>query len=403
MALQELIVKSIKKDNVTQEQVFTFDGSLGTQVWESTPVTRFRFSKPVENDYFKKQLAANHPTAGILFQGIPYVGTSDGFVYPAGSQNPQQRIPEILVDTEIFVQDYKFSDANERKAFEKFRQADSETNFASIDETVLNRLFKINRTLVDVIHQERILDCYLEGMIAIRGFVANKDPERETLTLYDAHPLGISDTCSGKIINDIEPHVLCQVTPELGGFVPAWNPNGVPINTIEAGIVKNKLARCVDYKSLWNLQGSRRLVQNICPRDGSGYAAAKFATNGVLSVVSHGNHPCYHFDIYRKENGMNEKVKSIELDLLRTPSKLFIREGEIFGLQGTVITNFSKREDLFIPKQGRITSIADSGLCTVQIDDKKTEVYNPFCSVVFSSKQIASLAGEYVFLSATPQ
>ncbi len=401
MTLTELIVKKEKNKNVVREQVFTFDGSLGGPVWESSPITRFRFSKPVENDYFKEQLAANHPTAGIVFQGIPYIGTSDGFVCTVNTSI--QRIPEILVDTDIFVKEYKFRDAEERKAFERFNEELGKPGSLRLlvekDQIVLNRLREIYDLLNIVAAQERNLDCYLSGALAIRGFVTNKDADSATLTLYDGHPLGISNTSSGEIINYLEPEALYQVSPELAGFVPNWNPvKGAMRNTLESGILQSIPVPCVDYRSLWSLGGKARIVEGICPRDGSGFASAKFATDGKTIAVSHGNHPYYALDIFTQDKGKKEKIKHIDLDPQKTPSKLLIKEGSVLGLCGNEIRDFSKKEDIFKPKQGSILSLADSGLCTVFTADGKTEVYDPF-----RNEEIAELKGDYRFLSATPQ
>jgi hypothetical protein len=71
-SIMELIIN--RKD---RNKVFTFDGTLGEQVWEPEPITRFRIKKPIDNEWIKEQLAANQPTAGIIFNGVMYIGTND--------------------------------------------------------------------------------------------------------------------------------------------------------------------------------------------------------------------------------------------------------------------------------------------------------------------------------------
>ncbi len=377
-------------------KVFTFDESLGPQVWESDPITRFRFKIPVDNDWLKKQLTANHPTAGIVFDGIPYIGTNDGLIYTPDKKI--QRIPEVMVDTEVFIDEYSFVDDSERQAFEMFKKK----GFESLDlknKSLVQRVFEIDKTFHIIAQQEHNLERYLRGYLAIRGFVIDKNYKNESEILYDGHLLGITETNSGRTINELAPQALYQLNPSKAGFVPiGFPPIALTKATIEDGIEKHIEVFCVDYHSLWDLTGQGRFVKEICPRDGSGYAPAKFATDGETIVISHGNHPYYKLEISKKtRNGIQEKVKSIDLDPNKLPKKLLVENGMVFGDYGNTIRNFLIEEDVFSPKDGQISSIADSGLCTVE-NDGKTFVYNPF-----NSKKLDSLKGDYVFLSRTPQ
>ncbi|MFC1755224.1 hypothetical protein ACFL96_17840 [Thermoproteota archaeon] len=378
-------------------KVFAFDGSFGEQIWEPKPIRRFRFKNPVENEWLQEVLSANIPTAGIVFDSIPYIGTNDGCIYTLDKMI--QRVPEIFVDPELFVDEYSFLDDDERQAFKMFK-ADGPEALDFSRKDLVRRVLDVDKIHRDVVHQEHSIDIYLRGSYSgIRGFVVDKGFNDESESLYDCHMLGITRTQTGENINELAPHAVYQLPDSRAGFVPAGSPH-FPTSKIRIkdGILENIEVSCVDYRSLWNLPGQGRFVENICPRDGSGCSPGKFATDGEVVAISHGNHPFYMLDILeRGKNRVHEKVKSLDLDPSKLPSKLLIRDGSVFGDYGNTIRNFSTEEDLFTPKHGEISSISDSGLCTVE-DDGDTAVYDPL-----SGKQLDSAKGEYVFLPRAPQ
>jgi len=400
MAFTELVVN--KSDG---NKVFLFDGKtgkLGQQVWQPEPVTRFRFKKPVENEYFKEHLATNYPTTGIVFNGVPYIGTSDGMIYTPNKKI--QRIPEISVDPELFVDEYPFADEAERQLYVQSRKE----GLRALNGKPLgiwSKMFKIGKLVDNVESQERNLALYLgEGQhppsrLGIRGFVLQE--LRGEDTLYDGSLVGITETLTGERVNDLIPQTLYQIDNlniTTAGFVPsgdAFDCKAYRVS-IEGGIEKRTQAHCVDFRSLWDLTGRGIWVRDICPRDGSGYAPAQFATDGELVAISHGDHPCYQLDILRNKPGQNVKIRTIDLDPQKTPQKLLIRNGEVFGDYGDAIRNFSKEQDVLAIKAGAITSLSDSGLCTIQ--DEKTLFFD-----VFRDRQFRSLEGEYVFLPRTLQ
>src|SRR3989344_2770731 len=344
-----------------RNEVFLFDKGLGEKVWEPEPITRFRFKNPVKNDWIKEQLSANKPTAGIVFNGEAYIGTKDVMIY--SSKGKIQRIPEITVDPETFLDSYLYAESSDREVFERFR----EEGFKTLDTSnrlQLDRILKIDEEYREVASQERKIDRYITGRLNIVGFAVSKTSRDDPAELYDGHLLGITKTLSGKIINGLAPQALHQINPTLAGFVPSGYPPTETVRfEIENGFERRLVAHCVDYRSLWALNGQGIFVRDICPRDGSGYAPAKFATDGVITAISHGIHPWYKIDISRKtKSGEIEIVKSLDLDPNKTPEKLLIRNGEVFGDHGEEMWNFSRGELWDSPIEGNVTSIADSGL-----------------------------------------
>lgn len=389
----ELLVSRNKENRISK--VFTFEDKLGDQIWESEPIKRFRF-KNMDNEYIKEQLSMNYPTTGIIFNNTPYIGTNDGLI-----QTPDkviQRIPEILVDTDIFLDEYPFANDAEKQAFLEYKKK----GFDGIDfknERLTDRIFEIDKLFKCVIYQRDRMDPYLRGYLAIKGFAIDKPDSLNNgePKLYDGHLLGISNTITGEIINPVKPHTLYQINPYKAGFIPSGYPV-IPStrSTISNGIEERVENRDIDHRSLWDLTGQEMLAEGICPRDGFGYAPAKFATNGEITAISHGDHPWYTLDIFKKKEGIQEKFKSIVLDPCILPQKLLIIDGEVFGDYGNRIRNFSEGEDLF-STQEEISSIADSGLCTVNYKER-TAVFNPF-----TSRRLDSFEGDYRFLTRSPQ
>ena len=381
--------------NKSNNKVFSFEEGLVSQVWQPEPMTRFSFLNPVDNEWLIEQLASNKPTSGIVYEGTPYIGTTDGMIYTPDKKI--LRIPNLHVDPALFVENYSFSDDSEREQFIEFKKK----GFESLDLSnrgLVQRILDIDKEHQKVHAQERNIDRYLMGYLSIRGFVVNTNSDG-TQTLYDGHLLGITETNAGQVINDLPVQALCQINSSNAGMVPSGYP---PIKSsriiIEEGIEKRIDVNCVDYRSLWTLNGQSKIVDGICPRDGSGYAPAKFATDGEVIAISHGNHPWYSLDISKRtKHGDIEKIASRELDPSKTPRKIMIIDGKVVGDYGNAIRNFSEEKDIFIPQHGQITSISDYGLCAVT-DGSKTQIYNPF-----NSKQIDSLDGKFEFLSRTPQ
>lgn len=390
----ELLVNRNKENKI--RRVFTFGGNLGTQIWESEPITRFRFKKPIGNEYLKEQLSTNYPIAGIVFDNTPYIGTNDGGIYVGGKAT--QRVPEIIVDSEIFLDEYPFADDAEKQAFLRYKKE----GLHGIDfknEGLTDKIFEIDKLLTLITQQKNCMDPYLRGYLAIRGFAIDKSDSLNNgeLQLYDGHLLGISNTITGKIINPVKPHTLYQINPYKAGFIPSGYPV-IPStrSTISNGIEEKMENRDIDHRSLWNLTGQEILVEGICPRDGSGFAPAKFATNSEITAISHGDHPWYKLDIFKKKECVQEKIRSITLNPNTLPEKLLIVDGDVFGEYGNKIRNFSKGKDIF-STQGDISSIADSGLCTVSYKER-TAVFNPF-----TSRRLDSFEGDYKFLTRAPQ
>lgn len=381
--------------NKSNNKVFSFEEGLVSQIWQPEPITQFSFLNPVDNEWLIEQLASNKPTSGIVYEGTPYVGTTNGMIYTPDRKI--MRIPKLHVDPALFVENFSFSDDSEREQFIEFKKRGINSLDLS-NRGLVQRILDIDTEYQTVHSQERNINRYLMGYLSIRGFVVNKNSDGSQ-TIYDGHLLGITETNTGKVINDLPVHALCQINLSNAGMVPSGYP---PIKLsriiIEEGIEKRIDVNCVDYRSLWTLNGQSKIIDRICPRDGSGYAPAKFSTDGEVIAVSHGNHPWYALDISRRTKyGDVEKIASRELDPSKTPRKMIIIGGEVIGDYGNVIRNFSEEKDIFTPQHGQISSISDCGLCTV-IDGSKTQIYDPF-----SSKQINSLDGKFEFLSRTPQ
>lgn len=384
---------------VKKDKVFLFDGSLGDQVWEAEPITRFRFKNPDENnEYLKEQLNANKPTAGIVFEDNFYIGTNDGMIYSSGKNRKIQRIPEIFVDPELFIDEFPFKNDAEKRAFKKYKK-EGHDGLDFKNRPLVDRIFKIDEILKSVKAQDSNLGEYmLNSHWGIRGFVVNKlNDFFSSPTLYDGHLLGITETITDKQINELAPQALYQITPTTAGFVPTGHPPIPRIRfVIKDGIESRVEVPCVDYRSLWNLTGQGIFVRDICPRDGSGYAPAKFATDGKTTAIAQ-----YNLDITEKiKDEGTGKVSSvnrtIDLDPRKTLDKLLILDGQVIAHYGEGITNFTTGQS-FTPPIGYVSSMADSGLCTV-VHEGKTTVYNPL-----TAKPLDAFEGDYVFLNRAPQ
>lgn len=395
----ELLIN--KSDN---NSVFLFDGQLGDKVWEAEPITRFRFKSPVENNIIKTLLKSNFPTAGIVFNDTPYIGTSDGMIYTPN--NKIQRIPNLHVDTELFIDEYKFTDDREKELFKDFKKRGiGAINFKEDD---IERIFRLDNLFNKISCQEDQIDNYLMGYLAIRGFVVSgcKHSEPE-IKVYDGHMLGITETLSGKLVNDLPVLALYQLNKldnrwvALAGFIPNRCPP-IPMtkSVINEGIEKKIDVHCVDHRSLWDLTGQGVFIKDICPRDGSGYAPAKFATDGVNIGIYHGNHPHYSLDIINKLHGEQHKIKSIRLGSDQNIKKLLIHEGDVYGFYGETFRNFSSDEANSLTLMHHdITSLSDSGLFTIKGSmDNTTTIYDGF-----KKKSIATVPGVCVFLESAPQ
>ncbi len=388
----ELLMPRVKKD-----KVFLFDGSLGDQVWEAEPITRFRFKNPNgNNEYLKEQLNANKPTAGIVFEDNFYIGTNDGMIYSSGKNRKIQRIPEIFVDPELFIDEFPFKNDAEKRAFKKYKKEGNDgVDFKNIP--LRDRIFEINEILKSVNAQDRNLgEFLLNSHWGIRGFVVNQSNAFSLPTLYDGHLLGITETITGKPISELAPQAFYQITPITAGFIPAGHP-GVSTSRwkIKDGIESRVDVPCVDYRSLWDLTGQGRFAIDICPRNGSGDTAAKFATD-VKSVTAIAQ---YNLDITEKvktAEGIKKKETRIDLQPNKSLDKILIIDGQVIGHYGDGITNFTTGQS-FNPPQGHVSSLSESGLCTVSRDGK-TEVYNSL-----TLKPMDAFEGDYVFLNRAPQ
>ena len=378
-----------------KNEVFTFHDELGEKVWEPQPITRFRFKKPIENSYIRELLEANSPVAGIFFNGNYFIGTNDGMIYT--KDKTIQRIPEIIVDKEIFLDEY--IDVKEKYLFLKFKK-DGLAALDFQDEQLVKRIFEIHESYNSSVNQRDNIDQYLRGYLSIRGFVVSQSNKEDVL--FDGHLLGISDTISGELINPMPVQALYQITSNKAGFVPSRYPPVPSTRTeINKGIIKNLETQCVDHNSLWDITGQGIFVKDICPRDGSGYAPAKFATGDGLVAISHGDHPFYFLDIMEINNGHQERKSRVRLDHNKLPSRLWIVNRNVLGNYGNTIKNFSTGEDIFTPRTGEISSISDSGLCAV-VDEEETIIYNPISNRA-NHKPVGVLKGEYKFLNRVPQ
>lgn len=376
-------------------KIFLYNGELGKQVWEPEPITRFRFKNPIENKWIRNQLTTNKPTAGIIFEGKSYIGTNDGVIYT--SDKKIQRIPDITVDPEIFLDEYSYEHDSDRETFERFIGKKGEA-LNSLKRPQRDRVLDIDRQYNEIKTQERILDRYLTGRLGIRGFAVSKQRQDSEEFLYDGHLLGITETISGNQVNNLAPNALHQINPSLAGFIPSGYPSiGQERFEIKKGLERRIKTSCIDYRSLWDLEGQARIVRDICPRDGSGYAPAKFATDRNIIAISHGNHPSYFLDIKEFQEGKVSDISSTNLDPQKLPTKLLIRDGEVFGDAGNKMWNYSKKEPLDQPIQGQITSLSDSGAYTIK-EGNKTYVLD-----LSDSRKVETLVGDFVFLEKTPQ
>ncbi len=378
-----------------KNRIFSFDGSLGAQAWEPSPVTRFRFKKPQPNEWFKERLKANYPTCGIVFEGVPHIGTSDGFIYTPDKKI--QRVPEILVDPEIFIDEYQFANEKERKLFRRFKSGDDGIRevCALGDRGLIDRVAIADEKFRKVEEQERNIDRYLQerfSHLSIIGLAVDKRSRNtnEPAVLYDGSRLGIYVTESGVRVNPLVPHRLYQLSSTSAGMVPSGDPfDGAIVLNIKDGIETREIAHCVDHRSLWTLDGRGMFVQNICPRDGSGCSAGDFATDGRVSAICHGN-GYRDLDIRVVEgNGtiIERRIKNVD------PMRLMIRDSQVYGFNADNVKNYTTGETVF--DGHHILSVSDSGLCAVAEGDR-TLVYNPF-----TRKPVDSIAGSYKFLSAT--
>jgi len=375
-----------------KNRVFGFDGSLGAQVWEPTPVTRFRFSKPVTNPVYLEWLSTNRPLCGVVFDGIPYVGTNDGFI-----DTPErriQRVPEILVDKEIFLDEYLRNHPESVGAVAEFRRVGN--NFPhDIRPDLLDEVLQLYEATVKVGAQEGNIDRYLNNsgginFVSIIGLVVQKGGRfHDEPILYDGSALGIHETKSGKLVNALCPQSLYQISETNAGFVPSGDPFNPAVRfSIKNGVVTRQSAQCVDHRSLWSLCGRRMWVQNICPRDGSGCSAGRYATDGKVSAIVHGDGGS-DLDIWVKNGGRQEFQRRVENC---DPLRFIVRDGQVYGFHGEGgAVNYSTGERFF---QGHsITSVADSGLCTTRAGSR-TVVYDSF-----THKPVDSLDGKFKFLS----
>lgn len=379
-----------------RNSVFTFENGLVDKVWEPEPVSRFKFLNQVENEWLIEQLSANKPTAGIIFDGVPYIGTNDGMVYTP--EKKIQRIPDIFVDGNLFLETFPYTSVYEKQLFKDFKKGDMDALYL-FNEGLVQRMLMIDEQYRAVLQQERNIDRYLTGRLAIRGFGVSKQFDKSSPNLYDSSLQGVNETLTGNLVNDLPVHAIQQIKSDSAGFVPFGYP---PIKqskfVIEDGFEKEKDVYCVDYHSLWTLSGHGKMIDGICPRDGSGYSPAKFTTDGEVTAILHGNHPCHLLDIYYQEGcGEKEQVKSIEINPNKIPQRIMVYEGRIIGDYGNCIRDFSREEVIFSPNDGKITSISDSGLCTVE-SNNRTHVYDPF-----NKAQLDNLDGSFVFLSSTPK
>jgi hypothetical protein len=356
-----------------KNSVFTFDGSLGQQIWEPSPVTRFRFKKPVDNETIAGWLKSNRPMCGIVFNGVPYVGTSDGFI-----DTPDKRItriPEILVDEELFLDDYAKLSPAKAEAVGALRRFDkSHDALNTMGSDLVRRAMELYEKRNEVHSQHQMIDRYLDYIdyrltrSSIVGFVVHKNKGRYyEQRLFDGSMLGIHDTDYGDRVNILCPQTLCQIDAETAGVVPAWGlyEGGISFD-VKDGIETRTPMPCVDHRSLWSLNGKARYIADICPRDGSGYAPAKFATDGKVSAIAHGNHPWYVLDIKTSEEDGKITERRIE-DC--QPWILRIRDGQVYGCNADNVTNYTTGKKVL--GGYHVTSLSDSSnLCTIDDGDK---------------------------------
>jgi hypothetical protein len=346
-------------------------------------------------------LKANRPKCGIVFNGVPYVGTSDGFISSQGKET--QRVPELLVDSEIFIDEYPFRTTEERDIFRIFASYEKK----GLDYLMrvakkrgrrfMGRMLDIGELMNNVKLQERNMDRYLDermDWLAIVGFVVNKGrASHDEPLLYDACRLGIYETITGKRVNSLVPQRLHQLNPELAGFVPSGNPVMSPLTLeIKAGIEERTERECVDYRSLWTLNGKGILVRDICPRDGSGYRGAEFVTDGKTTAKSHGNCPEYRLDIEDNKTPGCKRTQRIKLPPSGTPWKLFLKEGQVFGFYTNRVINHSAQKTTL--KDMEVSSVSESGLGSVVDSDKsRTRFYD-----ITTGKLVDEFTGNYRFL-----
>jgi len=172
----ELIVN--KSD---RNKVFTFEGGLGDLVWEPDPVKRFNFKIFPTNEHLKGLLEANVPLSGIVFEGIPYIGTNDGFIY--FNDKKVQRIPEIIVDATGFIDWFSFKSDEEKMAFQNYKEKGVKALNLQ-NRSLIQRIIEIDGLFNLISNQEEYLySRYLSGYLGIRGFAIQKDSHGGEMSL----------------------------------------------------------------------------------------------------------------------------------------------------------------------------------------------------------------------------
>jgi hypothetical protein len=385
----------VDKNNNNQVHIFNENEGL-KKVWEPQKVTRFRFKNPVKDEKLKTLLERNKPTCGIIFRQKPYIGTNDGNIYTPTSKI--QRIPEIITDPQIFIEEYPYRSQKEKELFKKFQKIGTKA-LEFHKRCLINRIFEINLQLESVMTQQDYMQKFINNYFAIKGFVIDKDPILgQGECLYDGHLLGITRTNKDIKVNNLTPLMLYQITKNRAGFIPKGTDGNSQKTKINGGIERKIDLYCVDHRSLWDLSGREKLIERIYPRNQVNYTPAIFATNGKLIAILQTNELNSRLDILeRKDEICYEKIKSIQFDNKNLPLKLFIKNNQIHGIYPNAIRNFSTDRDIFLPKEGNITSFSQSQLCTIY-SNNKTFIYNPF-----NSKRIGELEGYMKFLSQTFQ
>jgi len=382
MAYKPVLIRNCDNNNL-----YAFGDSLGDPVWEPEPVTRFRLKSEHlrTNPWIQKHLEANRPTAGIIHNNAAFVGTSDGFVYGAGRK--QQRIPDIAVDVELYIENFPFKNDAQRELFDQYRK-ENWGAFARVDRQSQDEVLTIAELVSEVETQECNLDKFLTGRISVKGFALAPNVEGK-IRLYDGDNAGITDTMTSRRLHSKGVHACYQITPQTAGFVP--ERGSLQVKDGFETVVDNGM----DITSLYSLDGGKLVVPDVCPRDGSGFAPAIFTTDGTTVAMVHGNHPSERLTIEQR-SGDVVTTKVIPFVKGPRPSKLFIVDGAVMGDLGNTIRDYTNNKDVFTA-EGDITSVSDSLLCTVAIGNN-TEIHDPF-----SGKHLDTIAGDFEFLPSAPQ
>ena len=113
-----------------------------------------------------------------------------------------------------------------------------------LNNKLIERISEIHKEFEPIYQQENSMEIYLQNYLSIRGFVVDKKNEHASETLYDGHLLGITETNTGEVINDLVPYALYQLNSSKAGFVPI----GFPMIDLTKSVIE-KVTLCLPLRS----------------------------------------------------------------------------------------------------------------------------------------------------------